>query len=198
MADDPMYHSSSSANRPCVAEGFFSFLILYRVVTGMLALMPRSMSPSRRGSIICVDQEQTTPMHAFCVIVFLLFLFCWASFPFHTCFVEPMTSPRTFVQSMLESMASSTKPQTTTLSPRIMYRPCGVSELGSGSSCGRIIRSMVSLRTRLVTWSQDTSVPISDRPSTVMIRIFSSKAELAECHRFGLTNGSFTHCSCTD
>ena len=38
----------------------------------------------------------------------------------HTCLVDPMTSPRTFVQSMLESMASSTKPQTTTLSPRIM------------------------------------------------------------------------------
>jgi hypothetical protein len=94
----------------------------------------------------------------------------------HTCLVEPITSPRTFVQSMLESMASSTNPQTTTLSPRIMYSPCGVSELSSGSSWGRITRSTVSLRTRLVTWSQDTSVPTNVRPSTVMMQIFSVDA----------------------
>ena len=118
------------------------------------------------------------PLMASFVILFVV-ISCQQKSFHHTCLVEPMTSPRTFVQSMLESMASSTKPQTTTLSPRIMYSPCGVSELSSGSSWGRITRSTVSLRTRLVTWSQDTSVPTNVRPSTVMMQIFS--ASIVSC-----------------
>lgn len=61
----------------------------------------------------------------------------------HTCFVEPMTSPLTFVQSMLASISSSTKPASTTLSPRTMYSPWSCSLLGVVSSFDRITRSTV-------------------------------------------------------
>lgn len=70
-------------------------------------------------------------------------------------------------------MASSTSPHTTTLSPRIRYKPCSISELGSGSSGVRIMRSIVLVRTRFVSWSVDRSVPRRVRPSTVRIRTFS-------------------------
>jgi len=100
------------------------------------------------------------------------------SFPFtskspQTCFVLPITSPLTFPQSILLSSSSSTKPQTTTLSPRTKYKPCGCSVEGSSSPCSRMMRSIVSASTRLVTWSQETSVPVRVRPSTVMMRTFS-------------------------
>jgi len=90
-----------------------------------------------------------------------------------TCFVLPITSPRTFVQSILASNSSFTNPQITTLSPLTRYNPCGCSADGSSSSWGRIMRSTVSLSTRLVTWSQETRVPVRVRPSTVMMRTFS-------------------------
>ena len=90
-----------------------------------------------------------------------------------TCFVLPITSPLTLLQSMLASSSSSTSPHTTTLSPRTRYKPCGCSLEGSSSPCSRIMRSIVSASTRFVTWSQDTSVPVRVRPSTVMMRTFS-------------------------
>jgi hypothetical protein len=46
-----------------------------------------------------------------------------ASKSFQTCFVLPITSPRTLLQSMLASSSSSTSPQTTTLSPLTRYTP---------------------------------------------------------------------------
>lgn len=90
-----------------------------------------------------------------------------------TCFVLPITSPRTLLQSILASSSSSTSPQTTTLSPLTRYRPCGCSVEGSSSPCSRMIRSIVSASTRFVTWSQETSVPVRVRPSTVRMRTFS-------------------------
>ena len=92
-----------------------------------------------------------------------------------TCFVLPITSPLTLLQSMLASSSSSTSPHTTTLSPRTRYRPCGCSVEGSSSPCSRMIRSTVSASTRFVTWSQDTRVPVRVRPSTVMMRTFSGE-----------------------
>ena len=103
----------------------------------------------------------------------------------HTCFVPPITLPLTLVQSMLASNSSSTRPHTTTLSPRIRYNPCSTSELVSGSSAGRITRSIVRLRTRLVSWSQDNSVPVSVRPSAVMTKTFSIGNEVRKAHRLG-------------
>lgn len=94
-----------------------------------------------------------------------------------TCFVLPITSPLTLLQSILLSSSSSTKPQTTTLSPRTRYKPCGCSTLGSSSPCSRITRSTVSESTRLVTWSQETRVPVRVRPSTVRRRTFSGGGE---------------------
>ena len=90
-----------------------------------------------------------------------------------TCFVLPITSPRTLLQSILASSSSSTSPQTTTLSPLTRYRPCGCSVEGSSSPCSRMMRSIVSARTRFVTWSQETRVPVRVRPSTVRMRTFS-------------------------
>jgi hypothetical protein len=49
---------------------------------------------------------------------------------------------------------------------------------GSSSPCSRMIRSTVSASTRLVTWSQDTRVPVRVRPSTVMMRTFSGEMVL--------------------
>jgi len=91
-----------------------------------------------------------------------------------TCLVVPIISPLTLLQSILLSSGSSTNPTQTTLSPLIRYNPWLTSELASSSSCDRMMRSMVSERTRLVTWSQERSVPISVRPSIVMTRIFSA------------------------
>lgn len=68
----------------------------------------------------------------------------------HAFFVPLTTSPRTLLQSISLSIPSSTSPQTTTLSPRIRYSPCSICELGSGSSGVRIMRSMVSSKTRFV------------------------------------------------
>lgn len=84
-----------------------------------------------------------------------------------------MTSPRTLVQSILLSSSSSTSPHIVMLSPRTRNRPCCSSALGSSSSAGRMIRSTVSLKTTFVTWSQESSVPTSVRPSTVIISTFS-------------------------
>jgi len=95
--------------------------------------------------------------------------------PFQTCFVLPITSPLTLLQSILASSSSSTNPQTTTLSPRTRYKPCGCSLEGSSSPCSRMMRSIVSARTRFVTWSQETSVPVRVRPSTVRMRTFSGR-----------------------
>ena len=95
------------------------------------------------------------------------------SYKSHAFFVPLTTSPRTLLQSISLSIPSSTSPQTTTLSPRIRYSPCSICELGSGSSGVRIMRSMVSSRTRFVSWSVDRSVPTSVRPSTVRMRTFS-------------------------
>lgn len=92
----------------------------------------------------------------------------------HTFFVPRMTSPLTLLQSISLSIPSSTSPQTTTLSPRIRYRPCSISELGSGSSGVRIMRSTVCVRTRFVSWSVERRVPRRVRPSTVMTRTFSA------------------------
>ena len=89
------------------------------------------------------------------------------------CFTPPMTFPLTCTQSMLASSSSSISPQTATFSPRIRYSPWGTSILGSGSSCGRITRSIVWLRTRFVSWSQDNKMPVRDRPSAVRTSTFS-------------------------
>lgn len=70
--------------------------------------------------------------------------------PYHAFLVPLTTSPRTFVQSISPSICSSTSPHTTTLSPRIKYKPCSICELGSGSSGVRIIRSTVSINTTFV------------------------------------------------
>lgn len=93
--------------------------------------------------------------------------------PNQSFFVPLTTSPRTFVQSISASIFSSTSPQITTLSPRIKYSPCSICELGSGSSGVRMMRSIVFSKTRFVSWSVDSSVPINVRPSTVRMRIFS-------------------------
>ncbi|KAM3073185.1 hypothetical protein ACMFMG_008897 [Clarireedia jacksonii] len=61
----------------------------------------------------------------------------------HECFVPPITAPLTSSQLILSSSSSSTSPTTTTLSPLIRYKPCGTSLEASGSSGGRIIRSIV-------------------------------------------------------
>ncbi len=79
----------------------------------------------------------------------------------------------TFVQSMLASSSSSTKPHIVMLSPRTRYKPCGTSELDSGSSRGRIILSVVLFRTMFVSWSQDRRSPTSVRPSAVITKTFS-------------------------
>jgi hypothetical protein len=63
------------------------------------------------------------------------------------CFTPPSTAPLTFNQSILSSSSSSTSPTTTTLSPLIRYKPCGTSLDGSGSSGGRMMRSVVSFKT---------------------------------------------------
>jgi hypothetical protein len=102
-----------------------------------------------------------------------------------TCFVLPITSPRTLLQSILASSSSSTSPQTTTLSPLTRYRPCGCSVEGSSSPCSRMIRSIVSASTRFVTWSQETSVPVRVRPSTVRMRTFSVGLSAASSKRWG-------------
>ena len=94
--------------------------------------------------------------------------------PYHKCFTPPMTFPLTCAQSMLASSSSSISPHTATFSPLIRYSPWGTSVLGSGSSCGRITRSIVWLRTRFVSWSQDSKVPVKDRPSAVRTSTFSA------------------------
>jgi len=70
-----------------------------------------------------------------------------SSFPMlycsYECFTPPTTAPLTWSQSILSSSSSSTSPTTATLSPRIKYKPCGTSVDGSGSSGGRMTRSMV-------------------------------------------------------
>ena len=91
----------------------------------------------------------------------------------HECLTPPMTLPLTCAQSILASSSSSTSPQTETFSPRIMYRPWLTSLLASSSSGGRMTRSMVWLRTRFVSWSQDRRVPVRVRPSPVRTRTFS-------------------------
>lgn len=50
--------------------------------------------------------------------------------------------------------------------------------LCSGSSNGRITRSMVWLRTMFVNWSQESKIPVSVLPSAVRIRTFSKKDEI--------------------
>lgn len=95
--------------------------------------------------------------------------------PFHTCFIPPMTFPLTWAQSILASNSSSTRPHTATFSPRMRYNPWVASSLGSGSSWGRITRSMVSPSTIFVNWSQDSKVPVRVRPSAVRMRTFSRK-----------------------
>lgn len=95
-----------------------------------------------------------------------------------TCFTPPMTLPRTWTQSILESKSSSMSPQTATFSPRIIYRPWITSALGSGSSGGRMMRSTVWPNTIFANWSQDKSVPARDRPSAVRTRTFSRNCEL--------------------
>lgn len=107
------------------------------------------------------------------------------SSPPQTCFVLPITPPLTLLQSMLLSNSSSTSPHTTTLSPRTRYKPCGCSTEGSSSPCSRITRSIVSERTRLVTWSQDTRVPVRVRPSTVRMRTFSGGERGVSLEGFG-------------
>lgn len=112
--------------------------------------------------------------------------------PPHTCFVPPITSPRTLLQSILLSKSSSTSPSITTLSPLTTYNPCSACELGSGSSAGRITRSIVELSTRFVFSSNATKSPIRVRPSVVMIQIFSCDLSapgyevLVEKHRYVL------------
>lgn len=69
---------------------------------------------------------------------------------FHECFTPPTTAPLTCTQSILSSNSSSTNPTTTTLSPRTRYRPCGTSLEGSGSSGGRMMRSIVCESTCLL------------------------------------------------
>lgn len=95
-----------------------------------------------------------------------------------TCFTPPITLPRTWTQSMLESRSSSMSPQTATFSPRIIYSPWVTSALGSGSSWGRMMRSTVWPNTIFANWSQDKSVPARDRPSAVRTRTFSRSCEL--------------------
>jgi hypothetical protein len=116
-----------------------------------------------------------------------------SSSPAQTCFVLPIKSPLTLLQSMLASNSSSTSPHTTTLSPRTRYRPCGCSVEGSSSPCSRMIRSTVSASTRLVTWSQDTRVPVRVRPSTVMMRTFSGEG-VRVVHSPGLCGVSQAYC----
>lgn len=91
----------------------------------------------------------------------------------HAFFVSRITWPLTFDQSISASIFSSTSPQTTTLSPRIRYRPCSTCAEGSSSSGVRMMRSTVLVRTMLVSWSVERSVPRSVRPSTVRMRTFS-------------------------
>lgn len=93
----------------------------------------------------------------------------------HECFTPPMTFPLTWAQSILASNSSSTRPHAATFSPRMRYSPWGTSALDSGSSWGRITRSIVWPSTRFVTWSQDNKVPVRVRPSAVRIRTFSGE-----------------------
>lgn len=95
----------------------------------------------------------------------------------HTCFVDPISSPLTFVQSILPSNSSSTSPHTTTLSPRTINNPLSSSELGSSSSCERITRSVQFSRARLVTLSQEMRLPTMQRPSTRIKHTFSVGGE---------------------
>jgi len=73
-----------------------------------------------------------------------------SQFSHYECFTPPTTAPLTSSQLILSSSSSSTSPTTATLSPLIKYNPWGTSLEGSGSSGGRITRSIVCESTRFV------------------------------------------------
>lgn len=137
----------------------------------MSLLLPPSLDQSHRN-LLCPNFQ--VEFSAFMNGDMLLVVVC----PNQTCFTPPMTLPRTWTQSILESSSSSMSPQTATFSPRIIYRPWVTSALGSGSSCGRMMRSTVWPNTIFANWSHDKSVPARDRPSAVRTRTFSKHCEL--------------------
>src|SRR5215469_3214456 len=98
----------------------------------------------------------------------------WSCGP-QTFFVLLITAPLTSSQFICSSISSSINPQSTTLSPLIMYSPCLATELCIGSPRGRMIRSWVSLRTRLASLSVDTRTPAIVRPSTEITTTFSTR-----------------------